>query len=64
MKRTTIETAIHAMFGIVAAALLVLMFWIIPSYFEARSYNRITGENVSTFDAMFVNLRVQASPKD
>jgi len=28
------------------------------AYMEARAYNRITGANVSAWDAMFVNLRV------
>ena len=34
----------------------------VSSYFEARSYNRLTGSEVTTWDAMFVDLRVQAPP--
>lgn len=33
--------------------------WVAASYFEARAYNRVTGASVSTFDAMFIELRVQ-----
>lgn len=36
-------------------------FWVGQSYFEAQSFNRLTGNNVSTWDAMFVSLRVQES---
>lgn len=32
--------------------------WIISSYFEAQSYNRLTGKSVSTWDAMYLELRV------
>ena len=47
--------------------LIVLFFagsvcgWVGYSYCEARAYNNITGANVSTLDAMFVELRVQES---
>jgi len=34
--------------------------WVTLSYFEARSYNHVTQANVSTWDAMFIQLRVQA----
>lgn len=37
--------------------------WVVSSYFEARAYNRVTGEDVSTWDAMWVELRVQSGPK-
>lgn len=33
------------------------------AFFEARAYNRITGKNVSTWDAMFVRLTVQEGAK-
>lgn len=33
-------------------------WWVFASYCEASAYNRITGSNVSTWDAMFVELRV------
>ena len=43
---------------LVFAILCLLFVWFLFSYFEARSYNRVTGEDVSTFDAMFVELRI------
>lgn len=43
---------------------LLLFSWPICSYFEARAYNNITGKNVSTWDAMFVELRVQEGAKE
>ena len=35
-----------------------ICLWIGNSYFEARAYNNVTGKEVSTFDAMFLELRV------
>lgn len=32
------------------------------AYFEASSYNRITGSNVSTWDALWLDLRVNGEP--
>jgi hypothetical protein len=32
--------------------------WIVSSYFEAQAFNRLTGKNASTWDAMWVELRV------
>ena len=34
--------------------------WVVMSFFEARAYNKVTGAQVSTYDAMFIQLRVQA----
>ena len=56
-----------AIFACFIAALLVAacMAWVAYSALEARSFNRITGSDVTTFDAMFVQLRVlDASTKD
>ena len=49
--------------------LCVLLFaiiiggWVGYSFFEAKTYNKITGSNLTTFDAMFVELRIQESVK-
>lgn len=32
--------------------------WVGKSYFEAKAYNRVTGANVSVWDAMWVRLMV------
>lgn len=51
---------------VMAIVILLIMIgvWVGASYFEARAYNKITHSNVSTFDAMFVELRVQGTPND
>jgi hypothetical protein len=45
--------------------ILGLMFgpWIVKSHFEAAAFNRATGKNVSTWDAMWVELRVEGEGK-
>ena len=43
---------------IIPAVVLGLLVWVLFSYFEARTYSRITGQQISTFEAMFVNCRV------
>jgi len=50
------------------AAIAAIIFgtpgaWVVKSYFEAQSYNRLTGAHATTWDAMWVELRVQDSPK-
>ena len=37
--------------------------WVIKSKFEANAYNRITDSDVSTWDAMWVQLRVDGGSK-
>lgn len=43
----------------VIAVLLVLSGWIGISAIEAAAFNSATGKNISTFEAMFISLRVQ-----
>lgn len=46
--------------GILVLILVMLMiFWIIPSFFEAQSYSRLTGEPISTWDALWVEFRIE-----
>jgi Na+-transporting methylmalonyl-CoA/oxaloacetate decarboxylase gamma subunit len=45
--------------GMGVLIVLVLIFWVFPAYFEARAFNRLTGRNASTWEAMWVELRVQ-----
>lgn len=37
--------------------------WIFSSAMEAKTYTRLTGREVTTWEAMWVELRVQASPQ-
>jgi hypothetical protein len=50
---------------LVFVAVIVLAFlpsaWIVKSFMEANSFNRITGNQISTWDAMWVELRVEAA---
>lgn len=47
----------------------VLLFVFMPlamlasAYFESQAYNRLTGANTTTWDAVFLELRVQEQPK-
>lgn len=43
---------------------LVIGSWVIQSHFEAAAFNRATGKNVSTWDAMWIELRVQEGIKE
>lgn len=38
---------------------IAIIFWVFPSYMEARSFTAITGKPVSTWQAMWVELRIQ-----
>lgn len=42
---------------------LVLVGFVFGSCQESRTYNRLTGANTTTWDAMWVELRVQGVPK-
>lgn len=53
--------------------LLQIAFWLVAlgfllglplvkSVFEARAYNRITGAHVTWWDALFLELRIDANP--
>jgi hypothetical protein len=48
---------------IVAVVLVVLGLWVGASYLEANAYNNVTGKDVSVWDAMFLELRVQDAPE-
>lgn len=48
-------------FSLILAVVLILCT--VCSYFEAKAYNRITGSEVTTFEAFFVNLHVEGSLK-
>lgn len=37
--------------------------WVFSSAMEASAYNTVTGADVSTWDAMWIELRVQDGPR-
>jgi hypothetical protein len=47
--------------AVVVLAMIVLTatVWVAGSHFEARAFNRVTGKDVTTWEAMFIELRVQ-----
>lgn len=57
---TKSERQAIVIYGLALLALPVFV-WLIPSYFEARTYSRLTGADVTMWDAMWVDLRVQES---
>lgn len=38
--------------------------WVFRSAMEARAFNNVTGKNVSTWDAMWIELRVQEQSQE
>ena len=42
---------------------MALSIWVGKSFFEAMAFNAATGKNVSTWDAMFIELRIQEQSK-
>lgn len=63
-KESEFWSSVHA--GIImmsSAVVLAIMIWVLQSKFEAAAYNRLTGASVTTWDAMWVDLRVQSEPK-
>lgn len=53
------SVAIIAVLAIMAS----LGIWVFESAMEAAAYNRVTGKDVSTWDAMWIELRVQEGAK-
>jgi len=51
---------------VMGAVMLTIIagIWVGKSYFEARAFTRMTGKPASTWDAMFLELRVQEPSKD
>lgn len=54
MKNTT-----NAVILLAAALLFSFGSWLLFSVCEASSFEHVTGKHVSTWDAMFLDLRVQ-----
>lgn len=48
---------------VVAVLVLGLTIAVVQPFFEARAYEHVTGAKVSYWDACWLDLRVQESPK-
>lgn len=55
------EAALAALVVFVVA--LLIGGWVFQSSMEAHTYQRLTGKHVTTWDAMWVELRVQEPVK-
>lgn len=42
---------------------ILVSVWVLPAYFESRTYNKLTGAETSWWDALWVELRVQDEPQ-
>lgn len=63
MKMKQIKEIGEIFLPIIILSVIALIFTFggtyVSSYFEARAYERVTGKQVSTWDAMFLKLRVE-----
>lgn len=42
---------------------IAFLIAVVQAHMEAKTYNKVTGNNVTWWDAMWIDLRVQDSPK-
>lgn len=50
--------------GLTVVVLVIIgAAWVVPSWMEARAFNKATGKSVTVWEAMFVDLRVQGEAK-
>ena len=61
-RKQRLELACQILVGIGMIGIFVTG-WVAHSAQEAAAFNRVTGKHVSTWDAMFVDLRVQETVK-
>lgn len=46
--------------GLIAIVIVVcIALMVVSSHFESKTYNKLTGANTTTWDAIWVELRVQ-----
>lgn len=57
MKTETKETMMITSWFLAAIA-AIFAIWILCCFFEAQAFNRVTGRNVTVWDAMWLQLRV------
>jgi len=58
------EDLAKAALTIVAFVVLFVGIWAFQSSQEAAAFERVTGRHVSTWDAMWIELRVQEGPAE
>lgn len=57
------EAVAYAAMSFAAAIIVSGAIAVFAAYNEARAYNRITGAHVTTWDAIFVELRIDNPPQ-
>jgi len=50
--------------GFILIMSVVIGSWVVSSHFEAKAFNSATGKKISTWDAMWIELRVQEGTTD
>jgi len=58
MSKLKITLIVYGIMGLLAI-FGGISVWVTKSYFEAQSFNAVTGKDVSTWQAMWIQLRVQ-----
>jgi len=58
------NTWFHAAIMLVGTLAVIVGLWVAESACEARAFTRMTGKPASTWDAMFLELRVQEPAKE
>ena len=65
MKKNITSIMAHIVAGLIIASPFVAVggvtigVWVFQSHMEAKAYNRVTGSDVTTWEAMWIQLRVQ-----
>jgi len=54
----------ESIFGMCLGVAMVIILTIIFSHFEAKTFNRCTGSEVTTFEAVFANFRITDCEKE
>lgn len=62
VRQMTRELGLY-LFLLVGGFTILFGIAVASAYFEAMAYESVTGKRVSTWDALFLDLRVQEEPK-
>ncbi len=63
MNKEKIENVVGYLIVCVLIAALLFAIVVVPAYFESAAYNRLTGANTTTWDAIWLDLRVTEGVK-
>jgi len=58
------KTIVLAVALVFAACVVGVGNWVFRSHMEAKAFNAVTGKSVTTWQAMWIELRVQDQGKD